>query len=279
MADQDLLREQYELEKALATRLRETPKGDRPALYSDVYEELYRRLPHLSQAESAELTEWRRAQIATELLLLEPFLSADLSVIEFGAGDGGLSARLAERVGRVWAVDASPRWVTGLETIATLDRVVAAGPKLDIAEGSIDLVYSCHFVEHLHPEDLADHLREARRVLKPRGLYVCVTPNRLLGPHDVSRSFDTVASGLHLQEYTHNSLRRVLRSQGFASVEVIRHLGKPPQAFESHVYLFAELLMSAVPRRLRHWILSSTRLFGRRSPFRPFEQVKLVATR
>ena len=33
------------------------------------------------------------------------------------------------------------------------------------------------------------------RALKPGAVYVCITPNRLSGPHDISLYFDSVATG------------------------------------------------------------------------------------
>jgi len=272
-------RSQYDVERILARRLREATKSERASLYGATYDELYRRFPHLGGAAAGELSEARRLQVTTELLFLAPFLASNHAVAEFGAGDGALSAMLADRVARVWAIDASPRWLEGLETNDTLELLASSGPVREIADRSIDVIYSCHFIEHLHPEDLEDHLRDARRMLKPRGLYVCVTPNRILGPHDVSKHFSRVARGLHLQEYSHNSLRRTMRAHGFSDVQVLRRPGKPPKAFDTAAYLLAERLASLLPRPLRHRLLSSRRLFGRRPPFRPFEQVKLVATR
>jgi hypothetical protein len=55
-------------------------------------------------------------------------------------------------------------------------------------------MYSKELMEHLHCDDVdpaVEHLPGAR----PSGVYVCITPNRLGGPHDISRNFDDVATG------------------------------------------------------------------------------------
>ena len=39
------------------------------------------------------------------------------------------------------------------------------------------------------------------------GVYICITPNRVSGPHDVSRGFDEVATGFHMHEYTGREIR------------------------------------------------------------------------
>src|SRR5688572_4403412 len=47
------LREHYALERQLADRLRRAPRSQRPGLYSKVYDELFRRLPHHPQLQAA----------------------------------------------------------------------------------------------------------------------------------------------------------------------------------------------------------------------------------
>jgi hypothetical protein len=39
------LRQHYEIEKELATRLRNSSRGERAAMYTQVYDELFRRVP------------------------------------------------------------------------------------------------------------------------------------------------------------------------------------------------------------------------------------------
>ena len=63
---------------------------------------------------------------------------------------------------------------------------------------------------------LQDNLFDA---IAPGGSYVCVTPNRLNGPHDVSKFFDTVARGFHLKEYTIAELEALFHEVGFRRVE------------------------------------------------------------
>ena len=54
-------------------------------------------------------------------------------------------------------------------------------------------------------------------MLRPEGRYIFETPNRITGPHDVSRHFDVVSTGFHLKEYTHTELLRIGRASGFRS--------------------------------------------------------------
>ncbi len=52
-------------------------------------------------------------------------------------------------------------------------------------------------------------------------MYICITPNRLNGPHDISRYFDPVATGFHLKEYTVTELSDLFKSVGFSKVQVL----------------------------------------------------------
>lgn len=269
-------REQYEFERELAARLLAAPRTSRRGLYAEAYDRLYGAFPELLES-SADNRETRMRQADLELTLLEAFLSSERTAVEFGAGDGEVAFRLASRLRRVVAVDASPRWREGLGSAENLELLTTDDWRTPIDGASIDLVYSCHFVEHLHPEDLALHLSEAARLLRPGGACVCITPNRLLGPHDVSRYFDRVASGLHLKEYTHRELAGVMRAAGLSSVDVLRGVGSRPRRLTTRCYLAAEWMTELLPRELRLRLLSSRRLFGAGEPFRPFEQVKLVA--
>jgi SAM-dependent methyltransferase len=103
------------------------------------------------------------------------------------------------------------------------------GFDLGLPPGSLDLAYSHDVAEHLHPDDLFDQLRSVQRSLRPGGMYVCVTPNRISGPHDISRHFSATPRGFHLREYTSTELADVFRGAGFTSVKIFvavngRHL-------------------------------------------------------
>jgi SAM-dependent methyltransferase len=272
------LREQYEVEKELAARLKAASKAERRGLYSRVYDELFRRLGDHPQLEHAADPEARRHEVALQAQLLEPYLSRDVSFLEVGAGDCALALDIAGRVRQVTAVDASSEITQGTGTPANFRMVLADGPPLPLDDGAIDLAYSCHFIEHLHPEDALDHARDVRRVLSAGGRYVCVTPNRLLGPHDVSKHFDAVATGLHLCEYTFGDLARLLRRAGFRSVRALAGIGVGPTPKSLWLYRLAETALGRLPRRVRLSLLE--RLAPEASePFRPLEQVVVAALR
>jgi hypothetical protein len=67
-------------------------------------------------------------------------------------------------------------------------------------------------------DDPFEQLQNLHRALVPGGMYLCITPNRLSGPHDVPGVFDHTASGFHLKEYTVGELARIFRRVGLRKV-------------------------------------------------------------
>ncbi len=273
------LRRHYEIERELAERLRRAPKAERWRLYGPVYEELFRRLPDQPQLAQKADPAARAVLAGLQSQLLDPFLEGVETFLEIGSGDGSLVRSLSSRVPRVFAVEASETVIAGEEVPPNLRVLRADSERIGLPDASVDLAFSCHFVEHLHPDDLADHLCEVRRVLRPGAPYVCVTPNRLLGPHDVSKGFSDVPLGLHLVEYGHGELGRALEGAGFRRVRVLRGVGRSPEIWPLLPYALAEAVLGVLPASLRRRVLSDLAPGPSEPPFRPLEQVKLVAWR
>jgi hypothetical protein len=75
------LRQHYEIEKELATRLRNSSRGERAAMYTQVYDELFRRVPKHPQW-TKQNTAHRDAQLQGHVRLLKPFLTPDTVFME-----------------------------------------------------------------------------------------------------------------------------------------------------------------------------------------------------
>jgi SAM-dependent methyltransferase len=208
----------YDIEKELAAKLRHASAEERKRLYTSVYDELYQRLPNnsmLVRQLSPESAAW---VVNQRLQLLSAFLKPETRFLEVGPGDCRLALAVAERVQKVYAVDVTTEFKQDLDCPENFELVISDGCSISVPEQTIDLAYSHQLMEHLHPEDALTQLENIYRSLAPGGAYICITPNRLSGPHDVSKHFDEIASGLHLHEYTVTELYALFRKVGFAQV-------------------------------------------------------------
>jgi len=153
--------------------------------------------------------------------MLERFIRPDSTFLEIGAGDCALSIAMASHVGRVYALEVSEEIVRDVSMPENGELLISDGVDIPIDNHTVDLAYSNQLMEHLHPDDARAQLENIRAVLKPGCAYVCITPNRLTGPHDISAYFDDVPTGFHLREYSVASIRQTFRQAGFDSVRVL----------------------------------------------------------
>lgn len=216
------LREHFEIERELADRLRSAPTAEaRRALYGEVYRLRSERIPHHPLVRQARDATARAATVAPQVRLLRPFLHPGARFCDVGAGDGAVARALAPFVAQAIALDVTDALAVPDAPDAGFEFRVFDGYDLGVPDASLDVVYSNDVVEHLHADDMPDHARAVRRALRPGGRYVCVTPNRLSGPHDISRHFADAPLGFHLREYTITELAAALRQAGFSDVRVI----------------------------------------------------------
>lgn len=213
----DRFRHHYEVERQIAQRLRAASRDERRHLYTSAYDELFERVPEHPQLRDNGSGP-RPGDAEDQWRFLRRFVRPGTTLLEIGAGDCALASRAARSGASVIALDVSPTILSCREVPSSVQRLVTDGIELPVADGSIGVAYSNQLMEHLHPDDSRAQLAEIVRALEPGGRYVCVTPNRLTGPHDVSRYFADEACGLHLKEYTVTELDELFRSAGFRSV-------------------------------------------------------------
>jgi SAM-dependent methyltransferase len=213
--------EHYRIERELADRLRHAPAAERGREYRDVYDELFRRVPHhpqLQQVESDAAAAHRDHEIEQDLAFLRRFLEPGSVYMEIGAGDCVLTLRIAEEVAEAHAVEVSETITRDLARPDNFELHLTDGTHIPLSDGTVTVAFSDQLIEHLHPEDARAQLGEVCRVMAPGGVLVCITPNRLYGPRDVSEYFDERATGLHLREYSAGELRALLLDAGFDRV-------------------------------------------------------------
>jgi SAM-dependent methyltransferase len=248
------LRLHYTVERRLADRLRAAQTVDeRREIFASMYGELFRLVPdHPRLLAQRRLQSERDHGIDWDVAQLKRFLSPGCTFLEIGAGDCALSSRIAPRVARVYAVDLCDQTRAALPGNVTL--VLSHGSDIDVPEGSVDVAFSDQLMEHLHPDDAMAQLHSVHRALRPGGAYVCITPNRLYGPSDISAYFDDVARGFHLREYTVFEMKRVFREAGFSRMRA--YVGARGLFLRCPVWLITALERSleALPVKLRRRI-------------------------
>lgn len=254
MQSLEQLREHYEIERVLAARLRDaTDKSERRALYGVVYRERSELIPHHPLVAQARDADARAVAVAPQVRLLSRFVDRDSRFCEVGAGDGAVARAVGPSVRSAVAFDVTDALALPDDEAAHFSFRVFDGFELPLASDSIDVAYSNDVVEHLHPEDVRDHARSVLAVLRRGGVYVCVTPNRLSGPHDVSRSFSETAEGFHLHEYTVTELSRLLREVGFSRVKFLLTVGghRLSPRLPTAAVTWVEAALAVLPRALR----------------------------
>ncbi len=161
------LRQQYDVERELARRLHEAP--DTRGLYSAVYDEFLRRVPHHPAVAQKSDAATQAAVVALQLRLLEPFLASRPRYLEVGSGDCALAIELSRRLPRVIAVEAGSEILSEVGGAGNVEIVVSDTPPYPLPDASVDLAFSSHVIEHLTPRDALLHLRDIRRLLAPGG--------------------------------------------------------------------------------------------------------------
>jgi SAM-dependent methyltransferase len=202
----------YLLERKLSDRLRHAPRDERAVVYTAVYNELFASLPDHPQNRRGPDNPSR---ITAQLQRVATYLRPDSLFLEIGCGDAALAFATGGRVRAAYGLDVTNALIDFATAPPNFTFLQTTSVDIPLPTATIDFAYSNQLMEHLHPDDAADQLGEVYRVLKPDGRYMCITPSRVTGPHDISAYFDYEATGLHLKEYDYGTLYSAFRRAGF----------------------------------------------------------------
>lgn len=254
--DPSQLREHYQIEKRLASRLKSAPTEERRRLYGELYDELFRSVPHHPQLARKQVDEddVRLGLLRSLEDLVSRFLDARMTFMEVGAGDCRLSLKIAPKVKQVYALDVSEQISHNEKVPGNFRLILSDGCTVPVEPGSVDLAFSHQLLEHLHPEDALVQLRNLREGLKPGGSYVCITPSRFSGPHDVSKFFDDEASGFHLKEYSTGEMVTLFKQAGFTRFQTFFWSKGVLLRMPVWPVLLCEAALSLLPRGLQRAI-------------------------
>ena len=215
---EDDIRMHYEIEKELSNRLRNASRDERLGMYTTLYDEICERVPNIPGWNEQIPPQALARNIANKIQFLMRFMTSESTFLELGPGDCSVSLAVAEHVKQVYAVDVSTAITSKVVPKDNFKLLISDGVKIDVAPGTVDVAYSSNLMEHLHPDDALEQLENIFRALKPGGVYICITPSKLSGPHDVSKYFDATPTGFHLKEYSTTELGKIMKSKGFDRV-------------------------------------------------------------
>ncbi len=257
MENREKYRRHYEIEKELALRLRNSTKKERRVLYSQLYNELFQRVPEHSLLSKKTDPALQLEHALYEIGVMKRFVDKQVTFLEIGAGDCSLSFEISKSVKKVYAVDVSSEISKNHSCPRNFELIISDGLNLNIPPGKVNIAFSRNLVEHLHPDDIVEHLQNVLTVLVKGGVYVFHTPHRFMGPFDISRYFDETAAGFHLKEYTNKELRQLAKKAGFSKVEVFVGARDKYIVVSPFVIEFLESMLSIFPYRLRKKICTT----------------------
>jgi 2-polyprenyl-3-methyl-5-hydroxy-6-metoxy-1,4-benzoquinol methylase len=145
-------------------------------------------------------------------------------LLDFGCGDGSYLARMHRQGWRVTGLDVSGPMVEHIQNNLELDALHGTLPHPDLRPGSFDVITMWHSLPQVHAP--LEILREAHRLLAPRGKLVVAVPNI---DSYAFRCFGHVWFGLnlprHLLHFAPWTLYLILHRAGFriGPVRMTRH--------------------------------------------------------
>jgi SAM-dependent methyltransferase len=250
---QERLRRHYEVEKALADRLRRTAsREERAKLYESMYDTLFAAVPDHPRLTLAHDRAFIERMNRGRLAIVAPYLKASSRVLDIGAGDCVFSFVLARRARSVTAIDIAEGSAVLDNAPENFQLLIYDGFNLPVEAGSMDLAFSDQLVEHLHVDDAEWHFQMIAKALAPGGYYVFRTPHRYTGPHDVSMYFtDGDPQGFHMKEWTYGEIQTVLHRSGYGKLTAIWYAKGLAVRMPMWMMLAAEQTLKAWPRGLR----------------------------
>lgn len=157
----------------------------------------------------------RKASVWQALVarFFQPWVSTDGVVLDLGCGFGEFSNNI--RAARRIAVDVSGEAASHLDP----DIEFRAGDISDlgwIEDATVDAVFTSNVLEHLQDRDhVVGAIREARRVLKPGGVFIAMGPNIRFLPGTYWDFWD------HVVPISDRSITELLGTLGFEIVTLI----------------------------------------------------------
>lgn len=216
------------MENDLAEELLNTNRENRYNKYTEIYEKSY---SIHSPEERSEMSNDYLESAISHNFILRKIIGTGKSVLDIGCGFGHESALLAKQGNHVTGIDINRIHICEAKKVYghlnDLQFLPTKGVKLDFPNNSFEYVFSKSVFEHLHPDDVNDHLSEVKRVLKPQSEYIftAITPYDRGDISAFSKDPEQrKKTGFHINILTWEKLRKVLNDNGYtAKTNILPH--------------------------------------------------------
>ena len=258
------IKNHYEVEKAIAERLKNSSREGRKQIYKNMYDELFGKVPDHPRLVYRDDKKNIQEASAKTFEIIEKFVDENTIFAEFAPGDCNFAYFACGRVKQVYAIDISRQSSGTREEPENFSLIIYNGYDLDMPDGSVDVVFSDQLIEHLHPEDVEYHFDLVKRILRKGGIYIFRTPHAYFGPWDISRYFSDEPEGFHLKEWTYNNLEEIITKLGYSNVYGYKKIGQRFVILLPLYLKIMEKLLAILPIKMRRRIS------------RPFLPMKLI---
>jgi len=249
----DQLRNHYEVEKSIAAKLKKADREQRKKLFPVIYDELFARVPDHPRSRARRSADEIESSNKQKLQLVKKHLNNSTVFVEFGPGGCHFAFEVCKHVKKVYALDISDQRLEKLHLPANFELVIYDGYNLDIESDSVDFAFSDQLIEHLHPEDIEDHFRLVKRILRNGGSYLFRTPHAFFGPHDISKYFSDEPEGFHLKEWTYSEVEKIIRKLNFATWDgfwrINKKLNKKQIKIPFYYFKITEAMLRGLPKK------------------------------
>ena len=247
------LKKHFEIERELTKKLLESSRDKRKELYKTTYNELFQKVPdHPSLTKNPEKIE--RANV-NKYKLVKKYVGKNKTFAEFGPGDCEFCYFLSNMFKKVYGLDILDQSETEKGKPNNFVLIEYDGYNIDLPNKSIDILFSHHVIEHIHPDDISLHFKLAKRILKDRAVYKFVIPHRYRGPSDISKYFSDIPQGLHLNEPIYTEIISILKEFGFTKIYCYWLFGPIIFRLPKYFFMKIEYLFRNIKQKYRRPIL------------------------